>query len=130
VVSWLVGVAVFSLLHFLGSFALRLSLGFYDTWEDRGERTVLWEAGRIVLLILWFPGLQIVKALHVNGWAVLIGNSLLWGVALFALFVAIMRLLGVGPAQWSGQFSMRTLLLTTTAAAILLGVVGWVARNL
>jgi hypothetical protein len=110
-------------IHFIGSFGLRISLGFYDTIEDLGETTFLWEAGRIVLLILWFPAKQLADATRINVWVIFVGNSVLWGAGLFALFIGSLRLAGVRPIHWSGQFSMRSLLVTVTAAAIVLGVI-------
>jgi hypothetical protein len=130
VVTCVLGVAIFALIHFIGSFALRISLGFSDTIEDLGETTVLWEAGRILLLILWFPAMQISDASRINDWVILIGNSILWGAGLFMVFLAALRLAGVQPINWSGQFSMRSLLVAITAAAIVLGLIGVAIQNL
>jgi hypothetical protein len=125
----LIGILLVSLLHFVISFALRISLGFSDE-EYVPERSALWEIGRITQLILWFPAWWVADTFDVHVWAVLIGNSILWGAALFTLFIAALRLAGIGPIKWTGQFSMRTLLMAITAAAIVLGAISLAIRNL
>jgi hypothetical protein len=117
------------LLHFVTSFGLRISLGFSDD-EYVGERAVFWEIGRLALLVLWFPAWWIDDTFRINMWAVLIGNSLFWGAALFTLFIAALCLAGVGPVKCTSQFSMRSLLMEFKSAAILLGVLGIAVQNL
>jgi hypothetical protein len=127
VVICLLGVALFSLIHFIGSFGLRISLGFSD---EAPETSAIWEAGRIALLILWFPGLTLVEHTDINDWVILIGNSVLWGAGLFVVFVAALRMAGARPINWSGRFSMRSLLVAITAATIVLGLIGVAIQNL
>jgi hypothetical protein len=92
-----VGIAIFSVLHFAATFvALIVTLAIGSKrFEFGGDATIVEIVSEAVTKVLIFPGYQLYIAADINSdafeWLTVIGNSILWGAALFGVFVIILR---------------------------------------
>jgi magnesium-transporting ATPase (P-type) len=123
---------VCAILHFMAAFfAFMLMFGNSMERFDSGrpptavEETIE-DFGRMAVNILCFPATHIAKATEIHNnlaeWLLMISNSLLWGVALAAVFRIARR------TYQTRQFGLRTLMIAMTVFAILLGLIAVLAK--
>ncbi|MCI0332637.1 MAG: hypothetical protein L0228_05380 [Planctomycetes bacterium] len=119
----LVGITICSVLHFIAgfiAFSISFSLGM-DRFDDGGDPSFIEKLSNIAVNILWFPAWLVADAVNLHNdlaeWALVIGNSVIWGIASFGILATIARVYGVR------QFSLRTMMIGTTLIALLFGLV-------
>jgi hypothetical protein len=117
-------IALFALLHFiLSAGAFMVSFGAaMNQFDFGGQPTAVERLAERMASILFFPGYQFATAANIHNnaveWLLVLGNSLLWGAALYGVFIVVRRTIRV-----FRSFSLRTLLIATTLVAVVLGLV-------